>query len=632
MRIAIENKTALEIVPMPAGVFSFSDGSFYLEESNSQFKKEFNVSDSDSNLSINNLLKNHIIHYGSLILELEDYFRESLFCEAKERFAKKKWDSTNQCCYEIDAKLIASKNSDNSILAVYFKRKKRKQVINYSAIFPKYADGIFWVADANTFQFLYINEQVHTILGYSVEEWMSSPTFWQDHIHPDDREEAIQFCATETKENRNHRFEYRMIDAQNKIVWIKDIVNLMSKEDGGLHLVGVMIDVTDKKRIEEEIKAKNIELEYSTKKISQILEQSLDIICTFDVAGQILTINNAAYTTLGYLPNEMIGRNYREFISSEFIVPVEKVNQEMKLRNSLHNFEADYVSKSGDIVHLIWSVNKEPIENIFFGVAKDITERKKSETELKRLYHELEKNIEKLANSNSELEQFAYVASHDLQEPLRMITGFLNLIEKKYEDQLDNDIKSYIHYAVDGATRMKQIILDLLEFSKIGSEETPTENVDLNNVVNNVLILHKKQISEINANVIYSDLPILNCHGVLIRQIFQNLLSNALKYHSENEKPTIQINYHSNEEEVTFIIKDNGIGIPDSQRDKIFNIFHRLHSKEKYSGTGMGLAMTKKIIENLKGKIWVTANSPQGSIFTFTLPISTLLNTSDDAS
>ena len=630
MKIAIETKTALEIVPMAVGVFSFREGLFYLEESNSKFCKEFNLHDSNNDLNLNSILKTHLLHFGILILELEDYFRESIFCEAKEKFKKKKWNSTEQHYYEIEAKLIESKNSSPNLIAVYFKRKKGKQVTNYSTIFPKYADGIFWVADAHTFEFVYINEQVQQILGYSVDEWMSSPTFWQDHIHPDDREEAIQFCATETKENRNHRFEYRMFDAQNRIVWIKDIVNLVHKEDGGLQLVGVMIDVTDKKRIEEEIKAKNIELEYSTKKISQILEQSLDIICTFDQAGQILTINNAAFTTLGYFPEEMIGKNYREFISSEFIVPVEKVNEEMKLRSSLHNFEADYVSKNGEIVHLIWSVNKEPVENIFFGVAKDITERKKSEIELKRLYHELEKNIEKLANSNSELEQFAYVASHDLQEPLRMITGFLNLIEKKYEDQLSNDIKNYIHFAVDGATRMKQIILDLLEFSKIGSEETPTESVDLNNVVNNVLILHKKQISEINANVIYSDLPILNCHGVLIRQIFQNLISNALKYHSENEKPTVQINYHTNEYEVIFMIKDNGIGIPDSQKDKIFNIFHRLHSKEKYSGTGMGLAMTKKIIENLKGKIWVTKNSPNGSIFTFTLPISTLLNTSEN--
>ena len=232
-----------------------------------------------------------------------------------------------------------------------------------------------------------------------------------------------------------------------------------------------------------------------------------------------------------------------------------------------------------------------------------------------------QKSIEiKLKSVNQELEQFAYVASHDLQEPLRMITSFLSQLEKKYSTVIDDKGKEYIYFAVDGAKRMRQIILDLLEFSRIGKTDSILREVDINTIISEIIILHKNQIKELDAIVDYTKLPILNIYRSPIRQVFQNLISNSLKYHRKNVKPEISISAEEKKDEWLFVIKDNGIGIDEKYFEKIFLIFQRLHNKDEYSGTGIGLAITKKIIENMGGNIWVSSIENEGSSFYFTIP------------
>ncbi len=254
--------------------------------------------------------------------------------------------------------------------------------------------------------------------------------------------------------------------------------------------------------------------------------------------------------------------------------------------------------------------------SVFF---KDITDRKKSEEQLRKLNTELKDQTRKLAISNAELEQFAFVASHDLQEPLRMITSFLAQIEKKYSEKLDEKGKKYIYFATDGAKRMRQIILDLLEFSRVGREDFERETINLNILMDEVIALNKKLAQESNTRFEYDNLPKIVAARSSMYQLFQNLIHNAIKYKKTDEHPVIKISGDEDKNYWYVRVEDNGIGISEEYYDKIFNIFQRLHNKDEFSGTGMGLAICKKIVEEHGGTISVESEPDKGSTFTFSI-------------
>src|SRR5690606_31104395 len=233
---------------------------------------------------------------------------------------------------------------------------------------------------------------------------------------------------------------------------------------------------------------------------------------------------------------------------------------------------------------------------------------------------QLAKQAKDLELSNRELEQFAYIASHDLQEPLRMVTSFLTQLDRKYSNVLDEKAHQYIHFAVDGAKRMRQIILDLLEFSRVGRHTDTPEWIDLNELVNEITAMQRETIESKGANIHIDNLPALYIHRLPITQVFQNLIGNGLKYAKADVAPQISIKAEKQETHWLFSVQDNGIGIGKEYYDKIFIIFQRLHTRDQYSGTGIGLSIVKKIIENLGGRIWVESRIDQGSTFFFTLP------------
>lgn len=265
---------------------------------------------------------------------------------------------------------------------------------------------------------------------------------------------------------------------------------------------------------------------------------------------------------------------------------------------------------------------KDELGNIIkmTGTVHDITERKQIEIRLKDLNENLEKQKVALEFSNKELEQFAYIASHDLQEPLRMVTGFVSLLSSKYGDVLDEKGRMYITHAVDGASRMRILIQDLLEYSRVGHFEEEVEDIDLNILINDIKIFFSDQSGEITPSVNCESLPLIKAHRSPIRQIFQNLIGNALKYSRHTVSPHVHIKCLENDEYWEFSVIDNGIGISEKYFDKIFVIFQRLHNKNEYSGTGIGLAMTKKIIESMGGRIWVKSVLGEGSNFSFSIP------------
>ncbi len=252
------------------------------------------------------------------------------------------------------------------------------------------------------------------------------------------------------------------------------------------------------------------------------------------------------------------------------------------------------------------------------GATQDISELKANEKALFKMSEELIKRADELELSNAELEQFAYVASHDLQEPLRMITSFLKLIERKYDPLLDEKGKQYIQFAVEGAERMRQIILDLLEYSQ-ADNVGQKEKVDLNELMSEIKLLEKKIIQEKNAKIIYQSLPEITASKAPMRQLFQNIIENSLKYSNRQSPPIIEVSAEDIAGFWKFSIKDNGIGISKQYHEKVFQVFQRLHSKDDYKGTGIGLAICKKIVENHGGKIWIDSEEGKGTTVFFTI-------------
>ncbi len=236
-----------------------------------------------------------------------------------------------------------------------------------------------------------------------------------------------------------------------------------------------------------------------------------------------------------------------------------------------------------------------------------------------RLVEELQRRSEELKRSNQELEQFAYVASHDLQEPLRMITGYTNLLAKRYQDKLGQDAHEFIAFAVDGAKRMHVLINDLLSYSRVGTREKVFAPTNCEVALDRVLVGLQVAIQESGAKLTHDPLPTIMGDESQISQLLQNLVANALKYR-DGKAPQIHIGCARDGTRWKFSVKDNGIGIDPKYADKIFVIFQRLHTKQEYPGTGIGLAVCKKIVDRHGGRIWVESELGKGATFYFTMP------------
>jgi len=232
---------------------------------------------------------------------------------------------------------------------------------------------------------------------------------------------------------------------------------------------------------------------------------------------------------------------------------------------------------------------------------------------------ELGKKVEELARSNRELEQFAYAASHDLQEPLRMVAAYTQLLAERYHGKLDEQADKYIHYAVDGALRMQALIQDLLAFSRAGRQGMEMEPADCNLVIGEALANLQLTLHESGAVVKYEPLPVVLGNAPQLRQVFQNLIANAIKFHGP-QSPVVRISSRPSDEGWQFSVQDNGIGIALEDVNSIFVVFQRLHTRMEYPGNGIGLAICKKIIERHGGRIWVESREGEGSTFKFILP------------
>jgi PAS domain S-box-containing protein len=320
-----------------------------------------------------------------------------------------------------------------------------------------------------------------------------------------------------------------------------------------------------------------------------------------------LDVNPEWEKTTGLKKCDILGRRASEAVGFVESYLVEGMDQALRTGEKVH------LENYGVALDKWYSVDMWKFTERSCGVTiTDITERKQQKERLERY-------AEELARSNAELQQFAYVASHDLQEPLRMVTSYLGLMEKKFGSELNPKAKEYMGFAVDGSQRMKGLIDDLLQYSRVDSQPIVLEVVDMNELVKVVEEDHQVSIRESKAELIVGPLPTIWADKVQIKQLLTNLISNAIKFH-DSKPPRIEVSAVTYGDEFVFTVKDNGIGIDQRHGDKLFKMFSRLHTRDEYPGTGIGLAIAKKIVERHGGKIWFESEVGKGTAFYFTIP------------
>ncbi len=333
--------------------------------------------------------------------------------------------------------------------------------------------------------------------------------------------------------------------------------------------------------------------------------------------GIILNVNKAILDSLKYSKKELEGKSVEMLFSKGSLKRglLEKITK----GEIVKNYEVDFLTKNGKEIPVLFSssplkdessVGRGNISGIIF-IAHDITERKQIEENIKKHVIELER-------SNKELEQLTYIVSHDLREPLHMISGFTQLLAENYKEQLCMEAQEYIKLIIIGADKMQQLIEDVLSYSRLSTKSEPFTDVDMSAVLEKVITILSVKIKESNALITYNKLPVIKaCKGQMF-QLFQNLLTNAIKFC--NVQPRIYISAKEDNKQWIFSVNDNGIGIEQQYFEKIFQIFQKLHAEGKYSGTGIGLCICKRIVELHGGSIWVESEINNGSVFYFTLP------------
>ena len=380
-------------------------------------------------------------------------------------------------------------------------------------------------------------------------------------------------------------------------------LNPLTTEEGSFVLAAI-IDITSRKRGEERFRA--------------AVESAPNAVVIVNDTGTILVVNSQTEKLFGYQRDELIGQPV------EMLVPERFRHQHPAYRTSfLAEPRSRPMGEGRDLFGLRKDHTEFPIEiglnpleteegTLILSAIVDITARKRGEEQLRNA-------VTELARSNAELEQFAYVASHDLQEPLRAVAGCVQALQQRYQGQLDPRADELVMHAVDGAVRMQGLINDLLEYSRVATRGQPFTLADCTEIVRNALANLQVAVTESGARVTYTELPTVMGDPTQLTQLFQNLIGNACKFRDQ-QPAAIHITAEPHEGTWRFSVRDNGIGIEPQYFERIFGLFQRLHTRVEYSGTGIGLAICKKIVERHGGRIWLESQLQQGTTFYFTIP------------
>ncbi len=402
----------------------------------------------------------------------------------------------------------------------------------------------------------------------------------QKVIHPDDLHLVLPSNAGTFAEKKPVEYRIYLPDHSIRYIWALSGEAILDEQGNPLYLTGIAQDITERKKQEEEIRL-----------LANFPSENTNPVMRIDPTGNIVYANHASQPILatwnsqagGSLPADWHAHLQTAFATGQ---PIE--------------LELECGDQIFDLV-LVPVLNRGYL-NIY---GRNITEQIHIKRDLER--------------SNTDLEQFAYVASHDLQEPLRMVSSFMQLIKERYKGRLDQDADEFIDFAVDGAERMRALINDLLQFSRVSTRGQPFSQVSCEEVLAQVLHTLEPSIQETHARITHTPLPVVLADEVQLGEVFQNLLSNALKFR-EKKAPRIHIALEDLSTEWVFSVRDNGIGFDEKYLERIFMLFQRLNERANFQGTGLGLAICKKIVERHGGRIWATSQRNKGATFYFSIP------------
>lgn len=352
-----------------------------------------------------------------------------------------------------------------------------------------------------------------------------------------------------------------------------------------------------------------------------VLNASEEGICALDAEGKVGFLNPTAERILQRSENEVLGQSYSEAFYGELAARVgaaadEPISATLRTGVAVRGKTETFMRRDGSAFPATCVVTPLGEAGGRVGAVvlfRDVSERVATEESLRE-------QAAGLARSNEDLEHFAYVASHDLQEPLRIVSGYLDLLKRRYAGRLDKDADEFIEYAVDAAKRMQGMIRALLEYSRVGTLGAALQRTESGAAAREALSNLRVAIEESGAEISLGDLPVVRADPSQLGQLFQNLISNGIKF-SDKKSPRVNVAAERRNGEWRFCVWDNGVGFDPADADRLFMIFQRLHSREKYPGTGIGLAICKKIVERHGGRIWAEAEEGVGATFRFTLPV-----------
>ena len=460
-------------------------------------------------------------------------------------------------------------------------------------IFGRISDA-FYAVD-NDWRITHVNERMEELVGTPEEELMGENVWDLFPEAVDTKICEMDHRAMETGEPLSYEAYYEPLD-----LWFEAHVY---PSDTGMSVY--FQDISDRKEREQELER------YET-----IVETIWDGVTVLDADEQFVLVNDAYCEMTGYDREELIGEHATYVHDDAVHEQAQSLHEEVMAGDrDVATMEYELRRADGETI---------PVEARFgpyetedgqaggVGVIRDVTERKERE-------QRLEETVERLEASNERLEQFAHAASHDLQEPLRMVSSYLQLLEQRYEDELDVAAEEYLEFAVDGADRMRRMVDGLLEYSRVETQGDPLEPVDLDDVLADVREDLQIKLAESNAELTAEALPEVRGDSNQLRQVFQNLLDNAIEY-SGDDPPRIHVGAERDGAEWMVTVQDQGIGIDPAYADNIFEVFERLHTNEDHAGTGIGLALVERIVERHGGEIWLDSELNEGATFSFTLP------------
>ncbi|UTF54721.1 PAS domain-containing sensor histidine kinase [Natronosalvus rutilus] len=444
--------------------------------------------------------------------------------------------------------------------------------------------------------------------GFLADTDEQGPSWVEKYVPPEDQPRVQKAIDEAIRTKRSIELEHRVIREDGTVTWISSRATPLLDENGEItRWLGAANDVTE--RVERERY-----FEDAKERLEAAAEAGAVGTWEWHIPDDNMVTGSSFAKKFGIDPDAATeGVSLDQFISAIHDDDRERVKRKVEdAIESGEEYEEEYRVWDADD-ELRWVVARGHVEYdddgnpvTFPGALTDITERKQFER--------------KLEKSNERLEQFAYAASHDLQEPLRMITSYLQLIERRYADELDEDAEEFIEFAIDGADRMRDMIEGLLKYSRVETRGDPFERVDLDAVLADVRTDLQMVTEESDAVITAESLPYVEGDPGQLRQVFQNLLSNAIEY-SGDDPPQVDISAVRNGSEVIVSVTDEGIGIDPDDRERVFEVFQSLHAQDEHSGAGIGLALCKRIVERHGGDIWVESEPGEGATFSFTLPV-----------